>query len=368
MCGGKGVFSFPGRIGMAQSSESGFRDLLLPMLRCVSCSSSDFDVSNEWVGPDYLGESISKSLICSACGAAYPLTNDHIPIMWSEAMQKVAAGNILNGQENIHANACVYDSFSDSYDKYSRRSAEIEKRICNAANRLLTPIRASGGPTGDLLHLDFGCGPGHVIGWLKGFGLTQVGLDVSLANLRNARSKTGALVVCGDAACMPFKERAFTLVTESAVLHHIDDWKSAVAEACRVCSANGGVLLDSEPSTGSLDWSALARFVFDLRLYVYPALSHIAKSKYMFKSREEIELNLKAEIHNQPGGGFDISEMEDLFRDNGFIAEIIQSPNADLASKASPSWKSIILNVLSFHNPWNPEYYPFMVLATPMGR
>jgi len=348
---------------MSWSSKEMFRRDLLPILRCVLCHSTRLELLDAWEGPTIPNEKISGSIKCSDCGESYPITHDFIPIIWSRDLRDVVIGTTDSGPCSIRANVRIYDSFSDSYDRYTRRGSEVPKRMNNAAEKLLLSQRSNGVLPGKELHLDFGCGPGHVLEWLNGLGMIQVGLDVSLANLRNARKKTGAMVVCGDAANMPFKDDMFCLVTESSVLHHIQDWRAAVAEACRVCNKEGGIILDSEPSKDSLNWSVLARFVFDLRLYVYPLLRHVAKSKYVFRSKKDIELNLEAEIHNQPGRGFDIEELRAIFKGRGFTVEIIKSPTESLQSRAKPTWESMILNVLSLHNPWNPKYYPFMALA-----
>ncbi len=333
---------------------------LLSILKCVFCGNRFLKICKPARGFDYMGEEINLCYRCENCGEEYPITNDGIPILWSVELKKSFKGEIIHCTA-MFANKSAYDAFSDEYAEFTRQEDEIGLRISRAINVLIENACQASYGKNTLWQLDFGCGPGNVINWLSGFGFKQVGLDLSLANLRIAKRKSGALVVCGDASNMPFQDKAFDIVTESAVLHHILDWKRAIHEACRVCS--GGILFDSEPSKDALDWKLPAKLIYDSRLFVYPALSKLLKKKFMFKDKETMRMNLEAEVHNQPGRGFDIEEIISVFNANGFTVEVIQSPDKDLKPRAMASWKSILLNMLSLHNPWNPRYYPFMVLA-----
>jgi ubiquinone/menaquinone biosynthesis C-methylase UbiE len=189
-------------------------------------------------------------------------------------------------------------------------------------------------------------------------------MDVSLVNLRNARKATGALVLCGDAARMPFQDHVFDLVTEASVLHHILDWQSVVAESCRVCKPDGGVLLDAEPSREMVAFSKLAVFFFNLRFPVYKLLSYIWKDKYIFRDTEQAKLNLLAEIHHQPGTGFPLEVLHRIFENAGFNLYLYHSPGADLDTNRPPKIKNILLNLLSLRNPWNPKLGSFTALGS----
>ena len=178
--------------------------------------------------------------------------------------------------------------------------------------------------------MDYGCGPGHVLDWLKPFGFQQIGLDVSLANLRNTRKSTGCSVICGDACNMPFANETFNLVTESSVLHHILDWNSALTESCRICREPGGIIVDSEPSHMQMAWSTLAVMVFNARFPFYKVLSYFSKDKYLFRNTEKAKLNLQAEIHHQPGTGFPLDVLKSTIENSGFKINIIVSATAEL--------------------------------------
>ena len=163
---------------------------------------------------------------------------------------------------------------------------------------------------------------------------------------------------------MPFAEESIDIVTESSVLHHIVNWKNAITESIRICKKFGGIVIDSEPSRDQLAWSPLAIMVFNARFPIYKALSYFMRDKYIFRNTDQAKLNLMAEIHRQPGTGFPLDEIEALFTKAGFNVDIVLSPTTELDSKGSPGWKSIVLNVLSVRNPWNPKYGDFTAVAS----
>lgn len=330
---------------------------LLELLQCPACGMHPLTLVAEPY-PDKLPfPSGRQHLACPNCAHKYPVTTDDIPVMWSDSLRE---GFLSTAEDsNIGANLKVYDAISDDYQSYTRQLPENALRIRDGAKRIL----AQAGAELPVMHLDFGCGPGQVLGWLADMGLTSVGLDVSLVNLRNTRKATGALVVCGDATQMPFRPDLFHLVTEASVLHHIFEWESVVSEACRVCKPGGGVLLDAEPSREMVAFSKLAVFVFNLRFPVYKLLSYVWKSKYIFRDTEQAKLNLLAEVHHQPGTGFPLARLAELFTQAGCTLRVYHSPGADLDTTRPPKLKNVILNLLSFRNPWNPRYGSFTAIG-----
>lgn len=335
---------------------------ILPLLQCVECGGSDLDVRQNGTWRE-IGE---RSIVCRSCGAEYPATDDGIPIMWTPGIKAWMTERQADVEPTVASNIQVYDEISTDYMTKARRASAISRRMRSAARRLRQASARTNGAGG--LHLDFGCGPGHVIEWLSDLGLRSVGLDVSLQNLRNTARQTGALVVLGDAQRMPFRGGLFDLVTEGSVLHHIKDWRSALRESCRVCNGEVGIVMDSEPSSDQLDWSTAARWLFDSRFYVYHVLSYVQPSKYKFR---DVALARKdfwqAEIHHQPGAGFRTDEVETLFRECGYAAKVVLSPSPEVESRPDPSWQMIVLHLLSGHNPWNVSYGAFTVLAAPNG-
>lgn len=353
---------------MEHYTEEEFRDRLLPMLECIACHCSKLELVQESLEVELPIPLHSEHILCAECGTRYPITEDLIPIMWTPQLREYLLGQHESISE-VGANVEIYDAISDDYQSYSRQDPLIGLRIRNAAGNILgydaTDTDSTTSNSQVKRHLDFGCGPGHVLKWLKPLNLLQVGLDVSINNLRNARGDTGAFVVCGDATNMPFSDEIFDLVTESSALHHIKDWKTTILESCRVCRETGGVLIDSEPSKDQKAWGPVAVAVYNARFPIYRILSYVRRSKYMFRDLGQAKLNLMAEVYNQPGKGFPLEELEDMFQGGGFAVDVIVSPTPDLKSVARPDWKTIVLNLFSCRNPWNPKYGAFMAIAKP---
>ncbi len=353
-------------------------EALLPLLQCPACRSCrTIEIRSGASKVNTPIQLCDKHLLCNNCNMQYPITKDNIPIMWDADLQRIYAdinASHTDAFSTIDANVAIYDSISDNYNLYSRQNPQIAKRMRQAVRRILD-LRRSGFASSAgrdeqsrLYHLDFGCGPGQVIGWLKEFGFLQIGIDVSLSNLRSARKQTGCLVVCGNASNMPFADESINIITESSALHHIFDWKNAITESIRICSKFGGIVIDSEPSRDQMAWSRLAIMVFNARFPAYKVLSYFMRAKYIFRNTDEAKLNVQAEVHNRPGAGFPLDEIETLFTMANFSVDIISSPTPELVSKRSPNWKNIVMNILSARNPWNPKYGIFTAIASRNGN
>jgi ubiquinone/menaquinone biosynthesis C-methylase UbiE len=343
---------------------------LLPLLECPFCHSCEgLDIIDGAAKTDIPIELCDRHLLCRSCRAPFPITDDFIPIIWDEDLQQ--AYTRINSPDAfacsaVDANVRTYDAISDDYDRFARRKSAHERRIRQAVRRALDlrrEIPDTSTEPSQVVQLDYGCGPGHVIGWLKDFEFVQIGMDVSLANLRQARKHTGCRVVCGNASNMPFSDGTIDLITESSALHHIADWRSTIRESIRICKPLGGIVIDSEPSKDQMALSALAVAVFNARFPIYKALSYVSRRMYLFRDSEQAKLNMLAEIHHQPGTGFPLDEVEALFAEAGFRIDIIRSPTPELSSQANPNWKSILLGILSARNPWNPKYGSYSAIA-----
>jgi ubiquinone/menaquinone biosynthesis C-methylase UbiE/uncharacterized protein YbaR (Trm112 family) len=346
---------------MISQHEQDFINILFPILCCPQCKNPDLKLidrsSDSWSDEIKL---LDKEIKCEKCSSLYPVTDDFIPIMWTESIEQYLKKQLGEEGNTLVANMTIYDSISDDYNVHSRRNEEITTRLNNSAVKLIGKNHESG-----VYHLDFGCGPGHVLEWLKKPGFTQFGLDVSLVNLRTARKQANAFVVCGDASNMPFINECFDLVTESSALHHIEAWQECVSESCRVTKSGGGIVMDSEPSKDQMNWSWLAIQVFEARFIPYQILGYLLpKSRfYLFRDREQAKLNMLAEIHNQPKAGFPLKELQALFESSGFNCEVVQCPTPDLKTVCKPSKQNILINFLSMRNPWNSKYGAFIALA-----
>ena len=91
--------------------------------------------------------------------------------------------------------------------------------------------------------LDVACGPGIVTAALEQAGLLAVGVDLTLAMLREAGLKGGRLVQ-GDTHRLPFRESAFDGVVCRNSLHHVADPSAAIREMTRVLRPGGHLVVE----------------------------------------------------------------------------------------------------------------------------
>lgn len=84
--------------------------------------------------------------------------------------------------------------------------------------------------------LDVGAGSGVVAGELLARGIRLYLLDV--VDLRE-RPVPAAPFVLGDGCVLPFRDGAFGGVHLGRVIHHVPDWRAALAESARVLAAGG---------------------------------------------------------------------------------------------------------------------------------
>lgn len=104
--------------------------------------------------------------------------------------------------------------------------------------------------------LDVGCSSGEYVNALVRNGMRAVGVDMlSHSEWNGPRS----MFVRGDAAHLPFPDRAFSTVLAFETLEHLRDPGVALREWCRVCS---GTLILSVPNAQSPYWSKSARLDF----------------------------------------------------------------------------------------------------------
>ncbi|MFU8852123.1 class I SAM-dependent methyltransferase [Micromonospora sp. SL1-18] len=100
--------------------------------------------------------------------------------------------------------------------------------------------------------LDLGCGPGRDLAYWAARGVAAVGLDLSAAMLRAARSRVGAPLVQGDLLRLPFRAGVFGGVWCSASLLHLPKAAApaALAEVRRMVRSGGPLLLSLQEGDG----------------------------------------------------------------------------------------------------------------------
>ncbi|MCB2173639.1 class I SAM-dependent methyltransferase [bacterium] len=352
---------------------------LLPYLRCVRCNSEKLEIGTagkeEW--SDFYFKTARFLIYCSDCKEKYPVTDDFIPVLWTSALKEIfkskskfekTSQNSILPDKGLLSNIESYEIISDDYRDNWRNDIALCKRMNTAFLKVKNKLHYSDA----FCQLDIGCGPGQVLSWLNRHGIKQIGIDVSLKNLRNTRQKTNALVLIGDATVLPIKNDSISLVTSSAVLHHILQWRKVVQESCRVCkSGNGGIIIDSEPTEESLSLSGMACFVFNMRWPVYKILSYFDTKRTHFRDMKFAKNYYRtAEVLNQPGLGIPFEEVENILRSNDFRVDTYLSPDKYLNRKrgrisiTESNWKRNLLHLLSGHDPLKAIYGNFTIVAS----
>jgi SAM-dependent methyltransferase len=114
------------------------------------------------------------------------------------------------------------------------------------------------GPTDTVL--DVACGPGILACAFARVAKHVTGIDITPAMLENARALQTAQRLTnltwdlGDAAPLPYRDGAFSMVTSRFAFHHFLEPRAVLAEMARVCAPGGTVLLiDAAPARDKAD-------------------------------------------------------------------------------------------------------------------
>jgi SAM-dependent methyltransferase len=130
--------------------------------------------------------------------------------------------------------------------------------------------------------LDVGCGEGLAEVSLARLQLSQIrlaGVDLVLSKVEQARREASShnervLLAAGDAVRLPFRSGCFDSTFCIAVLQHLTDVESAVAELARVTRPNGRVVAVEPDNAARYVYSSLpsGNEVFALAQQLYAAL------------------------------------------------------------------------------------------------
>ena len=108
--------------------------------------------------------------------------------------------------------------------------------------------RLSTGKTGKVLEIGCGQGVGARIIYDLFSPEQYVGIDLDPRMIRRARKKAGGLpnatFVEGDVSSLDFADASFDLVVDFGIVHHVPNWRDALAEVRRVLKANGEFLFE----------------------------------------------------------------------------------------------------------------------------
>ncbi len=298
----------------------------------------------------------SAGLRCEGCRREFPRV-DGVWVLWSDQVRELVRtqGPPADADAEVKwANINIYEQISEAYGEHSDNLFSYGETLL-FLKAIAREARADAAdPAGDVL-VDVGCasGIGLDIG-SRGYP-NRVGVDISLANLRQVAAK-GHIAVLADAERLPFAAGRVAMVTCFAALHHFPSPPAFMASARR-CLAPGGVLLTAhDPSRASMHMGPLARAAWDLRKPVYRALARVSDRFYLHRDRDTQALNDIAERH-RTAGGFDPEGLKGMLRDAGFgdINVFYGIDASGLRRSDVPSWQLLVLKSLSFQNPVRRE-------------
>ena len=170
--------------------------------------------------------------------------------------------------------------------------------------------------------LDLGCGNGTTAIWLSEFRNCQVtGIDLSSVRVQNALDKLATLspeaqtkleFEKASATDLPFEDESFTHVWSQAVIYHVPDKDSALAEAYRMLEPGGIMVFDDLTKPQPNISKDAQKFVYDRLLYDTP---------FTFESYQDA---LKEQ-------GFKMLEAQDLSAHikNSYLRLAERTPKAD---------------------------------------
>ena len=101
--------------------------------------------------------------------------------------------------------------------------------------------------------LEIGCGQGAGAEIICDLFSPQkyVGIDLDPKMVERAKKKEhglkNALFLQGDAAKLPFTDSTFDLAIDFGIIHHIPNWREALAELYRTLNANGELFFEELP-------------------------------------------------------------------------------------------------------------------------
>jgi SAM-dependent methyltransferase len=171
-------------------------------------------------------EEDEEGLRCENCGAEYPIVGD-VPILVTDLSEQ-------------HVSQRRY--FDEEFDSYS--SYALDNWRLSFIERIFSAL---GVLEGESPYLDVGVGgSGATVIEAARRGVAAVGCDLSVSGVRTAREfaiREGVeadFVVCA-AEELPFPDASVGSASAVAVLEHLDDDRSALAELARVTKPGGRI-------------------------------------------------------------------------------------------------------------------------------
>lgn len=294
----------------------------------------------------------AQGLRCRGCAREFPRV-DGVWVLWSDQIRALVRSQRSPADPDAEvkwANINIYEQISEAYGEHADNVFSYGETLL-FLKAIAREVRADvPTPAGDVL-VDVGCasGQGLDIG-SRGYAI-RVGVDISLANLRQVAAK-GHVAVLADAERLPFARGRVSLVTCFAALHHFPS-PSAFMRSAHRCLTDGGVLLTAhDPSRASMHMGPLAKITWDLRKPVYRTLARFSERFYLHRDRGTQSLNDIAERH-RTAGGFAPEDLSAALSAAGFsdINVFYGIDASGLRRWDLPSWQQLVLKTLSFQSP-----------------
>lgn len=142
----------------------------------------------------------------------------------------------------IEANIAVHTAMADSYNlNEPHYRPENRSKVRSKLVALKQPAFRR--------MLDIGCGTGFVIDLARDLFEEIHGVDVTQAMLDRVDRSGGNIVLHRCAAeRLPFADQTFDFATAYSFLHHLEDYRKALAEVHRVLRPGGCFYVDLEPN------------------------------------------------------------------------------------------------------------------------
>lgn len=160
-------------------------------------------------------------------------------------------GNDDRSRERLEPNdPALYELLADEW--WRPRGVFAMLHWLAAARGALVP---EAGREGAVL-VDLGCGAGLLAPHLEGKGYRHIGVDLSVAALRQAAAH-GVESVCGDVLAVPLPDGCAEVVVAGEIFEHVPDLRRAVGEACRLLRPGGLLVIDTLAATALCRWLAI---------------------------------------------------------------------------------------------------------------
>jgi ubiquinone/menaquinone biosynthesis C-methylase UbiE len=229
--------------------------------------------------------------------------------------------------DNIKFHNYIADNYDDLHSSeffISSNQERLDKLICNFASMC----------KGERF-LDVGCGTGHLSKIANRHFKMCVGVDISEAMLKKARSSINNLAFA-DILQLPFKEDSFDMIGCHSVLHHLSDPVLFVKIAYRLLRPGGILFTDYDlnalspkyfPTIVRLRRTLFRVFPFSIikgGLYKYynykkPDNQRAKKIEKIKKSDSELQrLWAQSNIQHSENKGFNPYELKSILSEAGF--------------------------------------------------